>query len=505
MARERSLLRGGVILALALYSLACLFLWVDREWHPEWDGAVYVLVARSLAAGEGYLYQGEPFFLRPPGLPWLLSFVVGPEGFDPYPVNLFLMAWAGLAACAIYFAVRAFEPGWFALAVALLTGTSLLVGKLFNSIFAEFPFAALAFLAIGLFERARGRAHDEGASPVSSALGARGGRWFLAIGAGLCIAAAITMRTVGVLMLPGLLLLPLVIPRGASRALGLVPVLLAGLLLAPWFRYSSAAAADAEVPVEQDLLYDYSTALFHVDPGDPNSPLVDLVGWMERISANSRTLLDDLVRTVLRIEPNAIRGALLAAVLFAGIVITLRRRGPTLLEWLFLVYVPLIATYFVYDSRLAMPLVPLAYLYLLTALRSAVEAFGRGRARPILIGLCGLLLLLNVVHLRRDLAETTHSGRNGIEMARGVIEHTPPDARILCNQAPTVALLTGRRTFTYRFRRSADPLTKYGIQYVLYDTANTPPPLMRMVEERRIRAWPIPFGDGRRTQLTRVR
>ncbi len=43
-------------LALAAYALCGLFLWVANDWRPEWDGAVYLLLAKSLAAS---LYQED--------------------------------------------------------------------------------------------------------------------------------------------------------------------------------------------------------------------------------------------------------------------------------------------------------------------------------------------------------------------------------------------------------------------------------------------------------------
>ena len=85
---------------LALYALAGLAFWVRPGWRPEWDSAIYLLLGRSLALGEGYTYLGQPFFLRPFGLFWALLGLVQPGGYDHELLNrlLFLAAVAVLAA-----------------------------------------------------------------------------------------------------------------------------------------------------------------------------------------------------------------------------------------------------------------------------------------------------------------------------------------------------------------------------------------------------------------------
>jgi len=476
---------------LTLYAACCLLLWAALDWQPEWDGSVYLLLARSMAAGDGYLYQGEAFYLRPPGLSWLLSFMVDDGAIDSHRVNQLLMFFAATSVLAIYLATRDLHGRYCALAVALLSGTSLLFSQLFNSVFAEFPFVTLALLAIAALERSV-RAKDRW--------------WAWAIVGGLALATAILMRTVGVLLLPGVVLVPLVRCRGRARWRGILPAVLICMVTLPWWQHSRAVAAKVEVPVEQDLLYNYSTALFRVDPGDPTSDRVDLDGWIERVSSNGANLMRDLTEATLHVDAGPMLQLGLILALALGVVCAVRRRGLTLLEWLGIVYVPLIATYFVYDKRLVMPLVPLSYLYLASAIGClATGALAAERARRLGAVLVLGMLIVNVVALSRELEGRTHVGDVNEQIAQGVLDHTPPDARILCNQAPTVALMTGRRTFTYRFVRSADILAKYEIDYVLYDTPGTPPPLKRMVDERQIERWAIPFGRGRSTQLTRIR
>src|SRR3954469_6576044 len=43
------------------------------SWRPEPDSAFYLSLAKNVALGNGYTYQGEPNHLAYPGLPWLLA------------------------------------------------------------------------------------------------------------------------------------------------------------------------------------------------------------------------------------------------------------------------------------------------------------------------------------------------------------------------------------------------------------------------------------------------
>ena len=142
----RPLLGYFPFIVLLGYAVCCLFFWVEEEWWPAWDSTIYILAGRSLAEGEGYTYLGRPFFLRPPGLSWLISFFLKNGSFDFYALNWLIMFFAAATIMTIYFALKFNHGRWVALSVALLAGTSpLFVGE-FNWVLSEFPFMALFFL-----------------------------------------------------------------------------------------------------------------------------------------------------------------------------------------------------------------------------------------------------------------------------------------------------------------------------------------------------------------------
>src|SRR5262245_52687459 len=78
-------------IVFAAYGLVILTGCVDERWRPEWDSAIYMLVARSLAEGTGYIYLGKPFFLRPPGFAYALSFLADDGRFDFAQLNFVIL------------------------------------------------------------------------------------------------------------------------------------------------------------------------------------------------------------------------------------------------------------------------------------------------------------------------------------------------------------------------------------------------------------------------------
>ena len=66
------------------------------------DGSIFIVTARSLAAGEGYRYLGEPFQVRPPGFPLLIvPFVSGlSDGF--FAINFFVACFGAAGVLLLF-------------------------------------------------------------------------------------------------------------------------------------------------------------------------------------------------------------------------------------------------------------------------------------------------------------------------------------------------------------------------------------------------------------------
>ena len=429
------MLRGVPALALSLYGIACLFCWADPRWQPDWDGALTILTARNLAEGQGYSYLGRPFILRPPGLAWVLSQLQGAGRFDAAPLNLAIMAFAGAWIAALYFALRAESTRARALAVALLTGTSALVVERFNRIESEFPFAAALFLCFGLHERAQRRA--------SSALAAL---------AGLALAAALYLRSAALVLVPGFVLLSLLPGAARPRWRAWLPAALALALAAPWMLWASRMADRVERPAEQLLLFDYSTAIFHSDAGDPDSPLVTPAGWLARAATNTPLLLEDLARTTLG---SAHPLAQLAIALLVGAGVALRlRRGPRLLDWWSSAYAGVLILYFTHHPRLALPLLPVAYACALEAahaLGPRLRALRRAPAAPAVALAIGFAVVNALGWPAAPDPDVEWAAAH--QVAERVRRALPRDALLMADNGPVFAVLTQRRTLSFRHAR----------------------------------------------------
>jgi len=447
------------LVVLLVYAIFCVTLLAEEQWRAEWDSATYILTGRAIAAGEGYSYLGRPFFLRPPGLSWLISIIHGDGPFDPKRLNLMVMLFAAVTPGAIYFALARQTGRWTALAVAMLSGTSAVFVRNFNSVQSEFPFMALFFAGIGLLQISSDR---------------KAGWWAASLAGAACVAGAFYMRSVALLLIPGMLFVGWRHDKGTQRWRALLPFVVAIALAMPWIVHQKKAAAAAAKPSEQELLFDYWTAMFHVSPGDPASDMVNIDGWRRRIRKNSSGAISHLGQHTLATR-KAWAGLFLVALALAGMFLTIYRRA-SILEWFAVAYTALVLTYFTFDVRLLVPLVPLLYLYALEVVSEvgnlASERLNRPRA-PVILGTTAFvaLMTINLWLLPQVISAQRKSPYNYRmrNVAAWIRRQTPPDAVILCGSAPIVNLLTNRVAYSYHFYRTGNLLQKYEPDYVIFD------------------------------------
>jgi 4-amino-4-deoxy-L-arabinose transferase-like glycosyltransferase len=455
-------------IVLVIYALVVLIACVEVQWRPEWDSAIYLLTARSLARGTGYTYLGQPFILRPPGFSYALSFLSQEDGrFDFAELNFLMMVTVVVSVILVYLTLRRTEGSSRALAAVLLMGTSPLFVARFNWIQSDVPFLALLFASIFLFD-----------------LAARSSRWCVpaCLVASLFLTAAIYFRSAGMILLPGAVLLVFLRQRSGYRLVALAPALIVPILVAPWLLHSRSAAMTAQRPSEQLLLFDYTTATFRVDPGDPDSDTISTSQLLQRIRTNGGHLVADLAAYVLGVRSgwaHMLVVALLAVGLVAGLV-----RSPTLLEWHALTYAVLLLTYFSYDARLVLPLLPPVYAYLVGGLDQIHRHLPLGSderiAAKLRTGIAGVafvgLILLNITALPEVLDPRLNPLRVGTvgdswndyqSSADWLRENTREDAVIMTEMAPITSLLSDRRVYTNRFPREPEIIRRYGINYVI--------------------------------------
>lgn len=391
------------------------------------DAAIYISTARSLAAGEGYTYLGTPFRNRPPGFALLISPFVGDGVPDFHTLNL-VVSLFGVAAVAFLYLQQRPRVGSL---LAFFTASALWLNagyqRLCNSIMSDVPGLALILLCL-LVERWASR------SPTLRR----------EIGLGLAIGAAAYVRSIALLLVPAILLSRLWRQRAeAGRAGGsfvvrrlVVFAALGGLLVLPWAVRNERNSPPP--PVDQIRNYSLATAMWHRDPGDPNSPRFGFVEVLARplrrgpALANvlgSRMLAESRILGARAMEELQPPSAVVTALLLASLVVVLvRRREPA--EIFALGVAAILAFYFDFVDRLVLPVYVIGFAASVEVAENLAErALGPHGARFAVCAGLGLLIAFDLGPLpNRSSIEETH--RVFSEIATAVGPRLAPDARL---------------------------------------------------------------------------
>jgi hypothetical protein len=348
--------RAGLLLAglLALGMLASLP-WTVHPWYDaQNDASMYILTARSLVAGDGYAMLGQPFTIRPPGFSLLIAPLLAWRGTDFHALNAFGGV-VGVAGVLLFFA---YARGRIGDAVAFLLATALWLNpgyqRLCNQTLSDVPGFALLFALLWMERWAR------------KAVGAK-----RALLLGLAIGCASYVRTGLVLLVPAIGLSWLFVREASWRRKLLAAVCVVAASFAvqlPWSLRNRAV--DRAVAVDQTLLHSYSTAMWHADMGDPQSPRLPLSEVLGRITRRGPSVLGVLgSRMGERAggwQPLAVAGVLLAC----GVVALARRISPA--ELFAFLNVAVILVYFGFASRLVLPVYALLLVSATELLRTGL-------------------------------------------------------------------------------------------------------------------------------------
>lgn len=405
------------------------------------DDARYILLAQSLATGQGYrsIYEpGSPLHtFNPPGFPLLLSPIVALWGARAFlAMHGMVVGWAILSLFLWRRWVREEAPPAVARATLLALATTPLWVEWCGQILSEMPYIGFSLMALLWVRRGGGLGitallllacyftRSAGITLIVAVLGRmawRGARRAASDRAGPRHdqAAPIQGREVS--------------PREAvSLALYLLPPLLGW---AVWCRWAGRGPEGS---------YPYLFRM--VDPFQPELGPLTAGALLSRIIENGRfyvTMLGQvLVWPTTQMAPwiSAAVGALAAGGVAAGLARRLRRGGSAA-EWYFIAAAALILAWQGYEPRYLLPILPWIWLYLLEPLLRA--RWGRGILLACIAGnLAGSLWVvgLNAAGIRY------HPGSLGFVAAHDWIRcSTPPEAVIMSRQYPTTALLAERR------------------------------------------------------------
>ncbi len=482
--------------ALALFCLATVTLLADTDWHHYADSATYLRTAQSLAAGEGYTYQGEAYSLRPPGLAWLLSFVVD-RPFDPrdcLDVNLVIQVSAVAMLLCLCLALRRLHGTPSALLVTLMFACNPITLGGFNSVFSEFPHLALFFGGAWLLLPDR-----ETGTSVSFGRGLLGA---------LLLGASLWFRPVALAVLPCLFLLK----HGKGRLRhGLGHGLLVLVLVLPWMLHARAVMADAPRPATQRVAFSNLNGMFHEDARDPDSPRLSADAWLERLQRNLSDVTagldyaflggDKVWARVQEADRRQVRTAetrpaamILAGLMACCMLFSCIKRG-SLLDGYMLLYTVIILLWFTFVHRMLLPVLPLAMSSVVFTIEYLVARCVRLAEQPrtlaTALGLLALTALwpLHVgwsdwsagIGVDRRQRQISRVERDTAEWLR---EHTAPDASILHVKSTVIGLLSDRRCYTWRHLPRQWPEDCPPADWAVYGPENAYPEVHQAIAER---------------------
>lgn len=345
--------RGSIALLLVVAGAALSLVWLAHPWFDaQNDAAIYLMTAKSLARGEGYSYLGAPFRIRPPGFSLLLAPIVGARGYDFRAVNLFVGAWGVLSVGLLYLWTR--DRIGRALAAALCLCVWLNPGwrVCCNQAMSDVPGAA-CLLGCLLLER---RAREQPSLGRDVVLG-------LAVGFSAYVRAGL------VLLAPAIVLQRIVARERIGIRRILLPALVAVLALLPWKIRETVSRPEA--PADQTSLYDYTTAMWHVDRGDPSSPRLPASEILARVPTRLSETLSVLGSRLRDREGSTSDVVLGGAALAIALLFLLARNRVE--AWFLLGTIAVLLVYFDFRDRLVLPI----HLLVLPALVEAALAAGR--------------------------------------------------------------------------------------------------------------------------------
>ncbi len=450
--------RLPLYLAVSALLSALLF---DPKLHTGGDNAVYLILARAIATGRGYvnlhLPGTPPHTDYPPGFPALLALEQMSFGPSPVAAKLVVVLF-GLAALVFIWLLferllgrQAHPAAWFVLSIpAVITYN--------HWILTEIPFLAVSTAALYFLHRSESR-------PARTLLP----------GLGLAL-AALTLRAAGIALVLAVLLVFLVRRRWLALAgFGLTSAALVGLWLG-----RTGLAGDGSLYLNQLLARDPYVAEFG---------RVGVWDLALRASRNflhyAFTVLPGTILPLASARPvSFVVGAALALLTVLGAA--LHRQRPGAVEafagcaGLMLVFWPEVWS----DERLLVPFLPLVVVFIARGLTGIEQRLRRPHlATFVLFGFVALNAVTlghqavrsvrdNLAYRHGDrLAGYSPDWRRYFECIAWLESNTSPDAVVLARKPEFVYLLSGRQAFCYPFTNDRTRVRQaiLAADYILFD------------------------------------
>jgi hypothetical protein len=459
--------RSGSWLWIVLFAVGAFHLATMRDGF-DWfhDSVGYVNHAENLAAGRDYAESGyipNPYRYiapkaYPPGYPFLLAPVVAAFGTDTRILRMETVVVLLAILLALGRTLRDQLPaGYLALLLAAV-GVHPLIWENMQRLLSDVPFLLFVVLSLGTFGRAR------------AATTARA-KVLLGVLAGALVYYAVITRALGAVLLPAILLHDLMgfrfrrISPAAVAMIVTVGVLAFAGSRTPFARSLAEAGRMSDLPPNPYLAMQDAPQR----PPDPAAP--GETRRPEYRHSHTRLMLSNVLRHVELVPKRAARNVLqyarwgaelwdngrapvvgkamfllAAAVAAVGFVHRVRRRRRAYDVFAVLYFLALLPWSFA-ERRYLFPLLPFAWLALLTGVRVLVE--GRGAARRWVVAGTAAVIALTYAskYAALDLGpiEDEYSGPDAAALYAFLDEETAPDDVFVGEYPRQLAYFTGHR------------------------------------------------------------
>jgi len=411
------------------------------------DNAEFVILARSLAAGNGVRYinhpDNRPATKYPLGFPAMLAGWIMVFGDSVVSMKVCVLA-CYVAAVGLTFGVAKKLMGWsYGLVASGFVATSAIVASYSHQVLSDVPYMVFSLAGIYLL-LCRDRS-----------------RRYLVAGLAVCI-WALVVRSAGMsLVLAAVVFLFL---KGRKREAFAV-IGAAVLVSVLWSLRNYALTGEGSR---------YMQVLLSANPYDPDIGMLTLTGLARRVFANAGGYLGGLLPvtilpTLMRSSPGG--GAAPLSILVSVLVLLvaafggygLRKKG-LLLGLYMLAY---FAVYLVWpevwkSERFMVPVAPVLAIFLVYGLKVILTYFDIRRV--VILGACTALVLTNLVSLsnfaRRQRGYPIGWARY-LETAQWAASNTDPASVVMCRKPFLFNLFSNRRTIAYPFTRDKQAMREY--------------------------------------------
>ncbi|MFT5052146.1 MAG: hypothetical protein ACI8QZ_003578 [Chlamydiales bacterium] len=420
-------------LLVLVAALASLSVTVLPTYNAERDGSIYIGVARSLLAGDGCSYLGQPFTLRPSGFAVLIAPVLAVFGTDYQVLNLYVSLFGILALALLFLYQRERLGGGLALLCCVALWLNPGYQRLCNIALSDVPGLALLMLCLLIERRATARFS-----------------WRAEIALGICIGLSAYVRSILILLVPAI-----VVARVFSHVMSSPRRAGWKLLVARQLLVFSIAAVAVQVPgsirnrvsapdppADQFSLHSYSAAMWHTDASDPRSPRQSTARILERAPIRLRQTAEVLgSRMTSRVQGtkapthglDPVHAGVSLSLFLCLVLLLVRYRSAV--EVFTCASVGVITLYFGFGGRLLLPVFALLLCGAVEMLRDLFGGLVGPRRGQILVG----ALVLTLISLDFD----PHAGWEEIEASHAKLAQVAEDLSPVLTDDSVLATLRG--------------------------------------------------------------